>query len=205
MPLSETARTIARYLGAAQDQRACYEAPIRAALNLSSEAYDAAIGELVDYGLVGPALTSADQPYGCLALTGEGQAALARGFAPESLPLTPAALARNPIVAASWAIDRVAGGQDLPAERQALAAEIVRAVQGLLPIARECIPAQAMETVQAAAEALVAEVRQEKPRLAVIRRALRVIGFPDGSPTFNSPLVTALPALAAAIDGLLAQ
>jgi hypothetical protein len=30
-----------------------------------------------------------------------------------------------------------------------------------------------------------------------------VMGFPDGTPTLNSPLVTALPPLAAALDTLL--
>lgn len=201
MPLSETAKTIVRYLGRAQ--RACYEAPIRADLDLTGEAYRAAIDELVDYGLVGPGLSGAEEPYGCLNLTDEGRQALAHDLAPESLPLTPTALARNTIVAASWAVDRVAAGEELPADREELAAEIVRAVQGLLPLAQECLPAGAMETVRAAAEALISEVRQPEPRQAVIRRALRVMGFPDGTPTLNSPLVTALPPLAAALDVLL--
>ena len=201
MPLSETAKAIARYLGRAQ--RACHAAPIRADLNLTDEAYRAAIDELVDYGLVGPGLPGAEEPCGCLNLTDEGRQALARDFAPASLPLTPTALARNVIVAASWAVDRVAGAEELPAGREELVAEIVRAVQGLLPLAQECLPPEAMETVQAAAEALISEVRQPEPRQAVIRRALRVMGFPDGTPTLNSPLVTALPPLANALDVLL--
>ncbi len=204
MPLSETAQAIARYLGTRPpEQRSCYDVAIRAELNLTAEAYDAAITELADYGLVGPALAGAGETYGCVVLTDAGREALARDLAPEALPLTPSALARNPLVAASWAIDRVVGGQELPAARQALVAEIVRAVEGLLPIVQECIPPEAMETVQAAAEALIGEVRQEVPRRTVIRRALRVMGFPDGVPTFNSPLVAALPALAAALDTLL--
>lgn len=201
MPLSETAKTIVRYLGRAQ--RACYAEPIRSDLSLTEEDYRGAIDELADYGLVGPGLAGAEEPYGCLTLTDEGRQVLASDFAPESLPLTPMALARNSIVAASWAVDRLAGAEELPAGREELVAEIVRAVEGLLPLAQECLPPDAMETVQAAAEALVNEVRQAEPRLAVIRRALRVMGFPDGTPTLNSPLVTALPPLAAALDTLL--
>jgi len=203
MPLSQTAQALIRYLGREGQERACYEQPLRQALNLSPEAYQAAVDELVDYGLVGPALAESDEAYGCVTLTEEGRQALARDLAPEALPLTPAAVARNPIVAASWAIDRVASGQELPTSRAGLAAEIVRAVRGLLPIVGECLPPTPLETVQAAAEALLAEVQQQEPRTAVIRRALRVMGFPNGASTFNSPLVAALPALAAAIDRLL--
>ena len=204
MPLSETAVTLARYLaGKDRERRGCEDDAIRADLGLTPEAYEAAIDELVDYGLVGPALAGAGETYGCVVLTEEGLRAAERGFAPDSLPLTPASLARNPIVATGWAVEQVAGGQELPDGRDALAAEILRAVQGILPIAGECLPPEAMESVQAAAEALIAEVRQPAPRVQVIRRALRVIGFPDGATTFNSPFVAALPPLAAALDALL--
>jgi len=204
MPLSETAKALARYLGRRDAERGCYDSEIRADLGLTPEAYEAAIRELADYGLVGPALGGAGESLACVALTEAGRTAVARDFAPDSLPLTPGALAHNPIVAASWDIDRIVGAQALPEGRAALVAEIVRAVEGLLPIAGECMPPEAMEMVQAAAEALIAEVRQDKPRPAVIRRALRVMGFPDGAVMFNSPLVDALPALAAALDTLLA-
>ncbi|MCL6431282.1 MAG: hypothetical protein K6V36_10580 [Anaerolineae bacterium] len=204
MPLSEAARAIVRFL-AEEDrgQRGCDEETVRARLHLTDEAYEAALSELLDYGLIGPTLAAAGETGGRLVVSAEGREALARGFAPESLPLTPIALARNPIVAASWAIDRLAAAQELPEGRDALADEIVLAVLGLLQISGECLPPDTIEMVQAAAETLMAEVRRPAPRLDVIRDALRVLGFPDGTLALNSPLVTALPALASAIDALL--
>ncbi len=205
MPLSEAARAIVRFLAEEdREQRGCDEETLRARLHLADEAYEAALSELLDYGLIGPTLAAAGETGGRLVLSTEGREALARDFAPEGLPLTPIALARNPIVAASWAIDRLAAAQELPEGRDALADDIVLALLGLLQMAEECLPPDAIETVQAAAEALMAEVRSPAPRLAVIRRALRVLGFPDGTLYLNSPLVTALPALTTAIDLLLA-
>lgn len=205
MPLSEAARAIVRFLAEEdRERRGCDEETVRTRLQLTDEAYQAAVSELLDYGLIGPTLTAAGETGGRLVLSAEGEEVLARGFALESLPLTPIALARNPIVAASWAIDRLAAAQELPEGRDALADEIVLAVLGLLPMAEECLPPDAVETVQAAAETLIAEVRRPAPRLDIVRGALRAIGFPDGTPALNSPLVTALPALASAIDALLA-
>jgi len=202
MPLSETAQRIVRYLGGRPgEERGCYEEPIRRDLDLTAENYQAAIDELTDYGLVGPALTGDTD--GCVALTEEGRMVLNTGFDPDRLPLTPAALARNTIVATSWAVDRVVSGQELPPERGALAAEIARAVRGLLPLAEECMTPGAMEAIRGAAEALIAEVHQPEPRAIVIRRALRVMGFPEGALNFNTPIVSALPGLAEAIDVLL--
>lgn len=202
MPIGETAAAIARYLGAEEaGRRRCREADIRRSLGLSSEAYQAGVDELVDYGLVSAA--QHDTAGTCLALTAAGRAALQRGLSAQALPLTPAALGRNPLVAASWTVDRVVGAQELPEGREALAAEIVRALEALLPVVQECMPAEAMETIRPAAETLIAALHGPELRPTVIRSALRVFGFPEGAPTFYNPLVAALPGLAAAIDTLL--
>jgi hypothetical protein len=205
MSFSETAKTIARYLAQQRpEQTGCYDVAVRGELQLSSDDYQTAVDELADYGLVGPALGSGENIYGCVALTEEGQVAVTQDFAPTALPLTPSSLAHNPLVATSWAIDRVVAGQDLPQSRPELAGEIERAILGLLPMATDCLPEAARESVHSAATALIAEVRSGRPRISVIRRALRVLGFPDGATGYNSALVAALPPLAAALDNLLA-
>ena len=200
MALTATAELIVRYLGSREGPVA--EEHVRTSLALSAEAYELAVQELADYGLVGSALAMGQE--GALTLTEAGRRALEQDLAPTSLPLTPASLARNPLVAASWAIEREAVDLALPERRAELAEEIVRAVQGLLVIAGECLPAPALEEARAAADALQAQVREDHPPVATIRRCLRVLAFPDGAATFASPLVAALPGLAIALDSLLA-